>query len=433
VDVEISQADLERLMENWSHGTPSPFYKRKERLRGDEPIAVATFADERVQWIGKVDTEMFSTRNNKDFGVYMGISRYRVVFYRAATVFSDLCRSYWFEIDTGGRSWQRGRVRKKEYRGAGLARPRFKKGVVGRQMVIAGNLTRGDGRADTVFEHELSGLEWLNPQSGKFEGRKGQDLYDQLIEAYDHRMPISAGHLWLMENDTRRAIVTPGSGAATGGKQPEAEAPTALLAAPADTSELQESPIEVTPVESEEVGAGVCPQCGHQLRPGIGFCGKCGYQLGRKEAVAEVEVAEKESADGACPECGHPLKSGIRFCGKCGHQLGEETPGTRQVEGPPEEEGQLPDLEKSLEGAETPAGESAVESEEGGRCPQCGRAVEEDWQVCPYCGGRLASECPECGKATQLEWVVCPYCGATLKDGQARLYGENAPGREGDN
>jgi predicted amidophosphoribosyltransferase len=411
VDVEISQVDLEKLMENWSNGTPSPFYKRKDRLRGGEPIAVATFADERVQWIGKVDTKMFSTRNRSDFGVYMGVSRYRVVFYNAATVFSDLCRSYWFEVDTGGRTWQKGKVRKKEYQAAALARPRFKKGLVGRQIVMAGNLTRARGKVDTVFEYELSGLEWLNPQSGKFEGRKGQDLYDQLIEAYDNRVPISAGHLWLMENDTRRAIVTITSGDAAGGEQQaeakEAEAPTALLAAPADASEVEEGPIEVTTVETEEAGEGVCPQCGNQLRPGIGFCGKCGYRLGGEETAAEVEVAEEGPAEGACPGCGHPLKPGMRFCGKCGHQLGEEEPS---------EEGQQTEAEQSAERTEAAVDESTVESEGAVGCPECGKAVEGDWQVCPYCGAKLASVCPECGKGTEPDWVACPYCGATLRD-----------------
>ncbi len=409
--MEISQVDLEKLMENWSNGAPSPFYKRKDRLRGGEPIAVATFADERVQWIGKVDTEMFSTRNRSDFGVYMGVSRYRVVFYRVATVFSDLCRSYWFEVDTGGRTWQKGKVRKKEYLAAALARPRFKKGLVGRQIVIAGNLTRARGKVDTVFEYDLSGLEWLNPQSGKFEGRKGQDLYDQLIEAYDNRVPVSAGHLWLMENDTRRAIVTIASGDAAGGEQQaeaeEAKAPTALLAAPADTSEVEEGPIEATTVETEEAGEQVCPQCGNQLRPGIGFCGKCGHRLAGEETAADVEVAEEAPAEGACPECGHPLTPGIRFCGKCGHQLGEEEPS---------EEGQQTEAEQSAERTEAAADESSVESEAGVGCPDCGKAVEGDWQVCPHCGARLASVCPECGKATEPDWVACPYCGATLKD-----------------
>jgi predicted amidophosphoribosyltransferase len=345
-----------------------------------------------------------------------------VVFYRVATVFSDLCRSYWFEIDTGGRTWQRGRVRKKEYQAAALARPRFKKGLVGRQILIAGNLTRAGGKVDTVFKYELSGLEWLNPQSGKFEGRKGQDLYDQLIEAYDNRAPISAGALWLMENDTRRAIVTLASGEDVGGAEQRAqtaasEVPAALLAAPAGESEVEEGAIEVATAVSEEVEERVCPQCGNQLRPGIGFCGKCGYRLEGEEAVAEVEAAEKEPAEGACPECGHPLKSDARFCGKCGHQLGEEAPGTEQEEEPAEEEGPPPEPEESTEEAEATVGEFAAESEEGGGCPQCGKAMEEEWQVCPFCGARLASVCPECGKAVESDWVVCPFCGAGLTDG----------------
>jgi DNA-directed RNA polymerase subunit RPC12/RpoP len=399
VEVEISQADLEKLVENWSNGTPSPFYKRKDRLRGGEPIAVATFADERVQWIGKVDTEMFSTRNRSDFGVYMGVSLYRVVFYRAAAVFSDLCRSYWFEIDTGGRTWERGRVRKKEYQAAGLSRPRFKKGLVGRQIVIAGNLTRVGGKVDTAFKYELSGLEWLNPQSGKFEGRKGQDLYDQLIEAYDNRLPVSASALWLMENDTRRALAIPGSGDAGGREQLESEAPLA-------GGEVEEGAIEVSAVAAEEE-EGVCPQCGNQLRPGIVFCGKCGYGLKAEEAEgSEVEAEDAEAAGVPCPACGHPVRPGIEFCGRCGQRLGEEGAAEPQVEEPIAEE----------EEAAAPEGAAAVESEEGAECAQCGKPVEPDWQVCPYCGEGLATECPECGKATERDWVACPYCGARLKD-----------------
>jgi predicted amidophosphoribosyltransferase len=405
--LEISQTDFEKLMENWSNGTPSPFYKRKERLRGGEPIAVATFADERVQWIGKVDTEMFSTRNNKDFGVYMGISRYRVVFYRAATVWSDLCRSYWFEIDTGGRTWERGRVRKKEYQAAGLARPRFKKGLVGRQILIAGNLTRVNGKVDTVFQYELSGLEWLNPQSGKFEGRKGQELYDQLIEAYDHRLPISASALWLMANDSRRAIVTFASGGAALAKEGvEAE----VAAAPVDESEAEEGPIAVATAVTGELEEGVCPQCGAQLRPGIAFCGKCGY--GFEEAKGEVP----EAPGVECPKCGHPLKPGTQFCGRCGYRLGEEEPAGPAAEEPVEEELTEPAGQDSVGPEETSEGQSPADSRGGGECPECGKPLEEEWQVCPYCGTRLISECPGCGKSVEPEWVACPYCGAALKD-----------------
>ena len=33
-------------------------------------------------------------------------------------------------------------------------------------------------------------------------------------------------------------------------------------------------------------------------------------------------------------------------------------------------------------------GESRT-AQPGGRCPNCGRAVQPDWQVCPYCGEPL--------------------------------------------
>jgi predicted amidophosphoribosyltransferase len=406
--VEISQADLERLMENWSNGGPSPFYKRKDRLLGDEPIAVATFVGERVRWIGKVDTDMFSTRGHKDFGVYVGVSPYRAVFYRAASVFSDLCRSYWFQVDTGGRTWQTGRVRRREYRAIELARPRFKKGLVGRQILFAGNLTRVSGKVDTAFEHELDGLEWLNPQSGKFEGRKGQSLYDQLIEVYDHHLPISVGELWLMENDTRRAIVT-----APGGGEVAREEATELAVGGGEEQVLEtrveEAPVTAVREEAEEEADSVCPECGRRLRPGVPFCGQCGHRLGgEQEVVALVAVAGEERSVVECPGCGAPLKPGVRFCGKCGRGL--------RMEEEPEE---LPaDEETEQEEAETV--QASVEAD-ARSCATCGRPMQADWQACPYCGSRVTAGCPQCGKESEPDWVACPFCGGALKDRQARL------------
>ena len=392
--MEISQADLERLTENWSNGSPSPFYKRKDRLRGGEPIAVATFADERVRWIGKVDTDMFSTRGNTDFGVYVGVSPYRVVFYRAASVFSDLCRSYWFEVDVGGRTWQRGRVRKREYRGVGLARPRFKKGVMSRDIIIAGNLTRVDGKVDTTFEHKLAGLEWLNPESGKFEGRKGQSLYDQLIEVYDQHWPIPVGDLWLMENDTHRAIVTAPAGGEIA-REETTEAPAGDEEAALE-SRVEEALALATVVTAEEEEQDVCAECGNLLRPGVQFCGKCGHALGaEEETAAPVAVAGEETALEECPGCGNPLKPGVQFCGKCGRGLvAEEEP----------EEPPAPEVEE----------QEAVEAETRS-CSKCGKSMEADWQACPFCGARASSGCPQCGRDAEPEWVACPYCGAGLE------------------
>jgi predicted amidophosphoribosyltransferase len=399
--MEISQADLERLTENWPNGSPSPFYKRKDRLPGDEPIAVATFASERVRWIGKVDTEMFSTRGHKDFGVYVGVSPYRVVFYRAASVFSDLCRSYWFQVDTGGRTWQTGRVRKREYRGIELARPRFKKGVVGRQILIAGNLTRVDGKVDIAFEYELGGLEWLNPQSGKFEGRKGQSLYDQLMEVYDHRLPITVGELWLMENDTHRAIVT-----VPGGGEVAREQVTELGDGGAEEQVLEtrveEDPATAVTETAGEEGGTLCPECGQRLRPGVQFCGRCGHRMGGEETVALVAVTGEREAVQRCPGCGAALKPGARFCGKCGRPL--ET----------DEEPEVLPVEEEAAQVEVETAQASVEADSRA-CSACGKPMEADWQVCPYCGAAAAPACPRCGKPLDADWVACPFCGKVLE------------------
>ena len=395
--MKIDHDEFAGLMDGWCMGSPSPFYKRKDRLRSGEPIAVATFVGERVHWIGRVDTDMFSTRGKTDFGVYMGITPYRVIFYRAASVFSDLCRSYWFEVDVAGRTWQRGRVRKKEYSAVGLARPKFKKGLIGRQIVVAGRWTHPTGKEEMVFEHELSGLEWMNPATGKFEGGKGQALYEQLMEAYENRIPISVGDLWLMDKDTHTAIVT------TAGAAAEAQD---RAAAPVTAESVEEETLvhmEVAAVVEEEEGAD-CPQCGHRLRPGVAFCGKCGHRLEEvpleDEAVKMEEVMRETGAE-LCPECGQQVRPGVQFCGKCGCPLAGENE-TSEVK-----------VQEPIAG-EAVGSEASAEGASGEECPQCGKPQEQGWQVCPYCGGGLMARCQECGKPMERGWVVCPYCATAL-------------------
>lgn len=396
--MDISQSELKRIMGVLGKGGPSPFGKRKDKIRGGGPTAVVTFAGEEGRWIGRVDTEMFSSRGDTDFGVYIGVSPYRMIFYRASSVFSDLCRSYWFEVDMGDRTWQKGTVRKREHNGIGVARPRFKKGMVSREIIIAGRLTRTNGKEETIFEHELSGLEWLSPQTRKFEGRKGQNLYEQLVEGYDNRIPVSANELRLMENDARRAVMrTPGQ-VAEGG------------ALPAEAAEVR-APVRVGTAPATEEKTEVCPQCGNRLQAGIQFCGKCGHRLGGETAEAEtpkVEAVAQETTVEKCPRCGHPFKPGIQFCGKCGHRLEAETLGTEK----PSDQS----AEKIVEEERTAQGEATRQAALD-KCPDCGKPSEEGWQACPYCGARLTSVCPECGKATEPEWVACPYCSVSLEDG----------------
>ena len=47
-------------------------------------------------------------------------------------------------------------------------------------------------------------------------------------------------------------------------------------------------------------------------------------------------------------------------------------------------------------------------------CKKCGRKVQPDFTVCPFCKYALKIECPECGKQTERRYKICPYCGEDL-------------------
>jgi predicted amidophosphoribosyltransferase len=215
------------------------------------------------------------------------------------------------------------------------------------------------------------------------------------MEAFDSRLPVSVGALWLMEHDTRRAIKTaPGGGVV----EPEA----VVEEGPSEETGLVQ--VAVAPVAEEE--AAVCPECGAALRSGVQFCGKCGHSLGEEEdEAAEAEPVAEETVGEQCPECGQSLREGVQFCGKCGHRLdaAEEEAAEPEAEEPPVEEAEQP--------------EPTVEEAIADTCAECGKPVEPDWQVCPYCGKKTRAECPECGKAAEPDWVACPYCGASLAAG----------------
>jgi len=66
--------------------------------------------------------------------------------------------------------------------------------------------------------------------------------------------------------------------------------------------------------------------------------------------------------------------------------------------------------------AEVLAGTS--EEESGVRpCPACGRQIEVDYVLCPYCHTRFAKRCPNCRRAVRLGWTMCPYCASSLELG----------------
>jgi hypothetical protein len=51
-------------------------------------------------------------------------------------------------------------------------------------------------------------------------------------------------------------------------------------------------------------------------------------------------------------------------------------------------------------------------------CPACGRAIEKDFILCPYCETRFAKRCPACQKSVRLGWSLCPYCATSLEMGK---------------
>ena len=43
-------------------------------------------------------------------------------------------------------------------------------------------------------------------------------------------------------------------------------------------------------------------------------------------------------------------------------------------------------------------------------CPSCGRDIETEFVVCPYCRTQFARRCHSCERILRLGWSVCPYC-----------------------
>ncbi len=43
-------------------------------------------------------------------------------------------------------------------------------------------------------------------------------------------------------------------------------------------------------------------------------------------------------------------------------------------------------------------------------CPSCGKDIEAEFIVCPYCRTQFARRCHGCDRVLRLGWAVCPYC-----------------------
>ena len=44
------------------------------------------------------------------------------------------------------------------------------------------------------------------------------------------------------------------------------------------------------------------------------------------------------------------------------------------------------------------------------KCPSCDGSVIPDFLICPQCRKKLKNPCISCGKPLEFNWKVCPYC-----------------------
>lgn len=412
-----------------------------------DTILVDTLPGEDVTWIGQVDTDsiMFGTVSGKygSYDVLMGISPYRVVFYLESGVLktSYHSRSYWFEVDLQGEIWERGALRKREYTSLSLADPKFKKGLASSSIILSNNAKRKNSKVDRTFETTVSSLKWLNQETKKFEGRKAQILFDQLMEVYENRKPVTIKELMIL-------VVDP---------EALAESFYATEAAEGQAIRVVTPPLpegeEIISRSQQKVDDDVhpCPKCGYENPVGIEICPHCAHNLMEEKdplspgVMLEEELTQEEKVDekkqvedlgsdiekkelvddyrDRCPECGHKIKATTIFCGGCGVRLQDQydvdtSESVGSKEGVKVEEKDRHSVEEVVaekdSHAETIGKEGDKTKDQDLNCVDCGEEIQRTWKRCPHCGSHLPLRCLSCGEPVDEVWIACAFCGASL-------------------
>jgi hypothetical protein len=364
-------SDISKFLELVNEGRVSTIAEEQS-----DSILLNTLPDEDIVWIGQVDTDlfMFGRAGGKygAYGVLMGISPYRVVFYLEGGVLktSYHSRSYWFDVDFEGEIWERGAFRKKEYTSLGLAVPKYKKGFTSSSIVLSNNAERKNGKVDRTFETNVSSLKWLNRETKKFESRKAQVLFDQLMEMYKNRRPATAKELMILVVDPEALEE---SFYAT-----EAAKGQAMRVVAHQSPEDQTVVSETLPKREDIVHT--CPECGHKISATTIFCGGCGMRLQTQDDVEVGKDAESKKGDKV------ELK---------------DRPSVKEVALEDESYAKTPE-----EGDES-KGQDRI-------CGSCGAEIQRNWKRCPHCGSHLPLLCPDCGKPIDEAWEVCAFCGVSL-------------------
>ncbi len=50
------------------------------------------------------------------------------------------------------------------------------------------------------------------------------------------------------------------------------------------------------------------------------------------------------------------------------------------------------------------------------KCVNCGKGIEKDFKLCPYCGQNQDLDCEKCSKPVARDWLMCPHCGHQLRE-----------------
>lgn len=49
------------------------------------------------------------------------------------------------------------------------------------------------------------------------------------------------------------------------------------------------------------------------------------------------------------------------------------------------------------------------------KCKNCGKVLDINLKICPYCGENTSKQCVTCGRVIEKDWNFCPTCNSKLK------------------
>jgi uncharacterized OB-fold protein len=452
----VNDQELAVLMAELRNGGPSPFVPDQE-----EPWPVS-FGDEGQATVGKAICPVFGEPEE----VYVFATAYRFILYLRRPRGKDQCRSYWFTVNFGEWAWEG----PDGFTVTGLetTQPDLLDDDVTKPLRFAWQtfLLGPAGERRLLEEVELTVLEYYDQRRGGYvawnqpvrepglaaSGTETQPAWAmfglQLTLAIKSPGQVNLEMLWVLSQDPSEAT------GRAGGRVP----PDAYLVLRPDSPTVRADSVRVDKSTGEKVSrarkaASKALEVGTQVKDGVERAQKVASVVGGAGGAPGVPggapaaqrpgpppgrptevVTSAPSVAAMCSSCGRPMSPGAVFCGKCGQRLAEAVAeevkdelqgmaedamvGKAQEVLKPEEQpkakGQAKKREAKSSTSKAKEKPKAEKADEKMVCPSCGRDVEPDWKVCPYCTETLTRVCSKCGTEARPEWKFCPYCTAEL-------------------